>query len=192
MKQVAKRSNFEKRPRDLYETPVEAVRCLMPHLKRAGVVRYIEPCAGSGKLVRGIEVLSAIDSIDVKCMGLYDIHPLDPSIMQLDANDLRAYHLNGANTIITNPPFSFHVLKHLIPIFTHLAPTWLLLPHDFSANLRSGPFMEHCHKIQPIGRVKWIENSKHMGMENSSWYQFRAQRADRGSAMYPRRRLKGL
>lgn len=43
---MGKRSAFKRAPRDLYPTPLEAVRPLLPHL--APATRYVEPCAGDG------------------------------------------------------------------------------------------------------------------------------------------------
>ena len=38
---------------------------------------------------------------------------------------------------------------------------------DWSATRQAAPFMPHCSDIVTIGRVKWIEGSKHTGKDNT-------------------------
>ena len=45
---VGKRSNFERKPRDYYPTPIDAVIPLIKHLPKKGL--FAEPCAGDGRL----------------------------------------------------------------------------------------------------------------------------------------------
>lgn len=45
---MGKRSNFERNPRDLYDTPYQAVVPLLPFLNPH--TNYAEPCFGNGKL----------------------------------------------------------------------------------------------------------------------------------------------
>lgn len=57
---MGKRSDFERNPRDYYQTPYEAVIPLLPHLvaphsARGYVANFVEPCAGDGRLVRHLE-----------------------------------------------------------------------------------------------------------------------------------------
>jgi hypothetical protein len=46
---MGKRSSFERRPQDQYDTPAEAVAPLLPHLYPR--TPFVEPCAGNGKLI---------------------------------------------------------------------------------------------------------------------------------------------
>ena len=46
---MGKRSDFERKPRDFYPTPMEAVEPLLPHLPEG--FKFAEPCAGNGALV---------------------------------------------------------------------------------------------------------------------------------------------
>ena len=39
---------------------------------------------------------------------------------------------------------------------------------------QAAPFLPHCSDIVAIGRVKWIEGSKHTGKDNHAWYRFDA------------------
>ena len=42
------------------------------------------------------------------------------------------------------------------------------------STLQAVPFLRHCSDIVTIGRVKWIEGSKHTGKDNHAWYRFDA------------------
>ena len=54
----------------------------------------------------------------------------------------------------------------LIAHFQNIAPTWLLLDADWKQTRQAAPFLPHCSDIVAIGRVKWIEGSKHTGKDN--------------------------
>ena len=62
----------------------------------------------------------------------------------------------------------------LIEHFQNMAPTWLLLDADWKQTHQAAPFLPHCSDIVAIGRVKWIEGSKHTGKDNHAWYRFDA------------------
>lgn len=47
---MGKRSSFERKPRDYYPTPVEAIMPLIPHLPLSDT-GYWEPCAGDGAMI---------------------------------------------------------------------------------------------------------------------------------------------
>jgi hypothetical protein len=166
---MGKRSNFERREADFYPTPYAAVVPLIPYLKRDGIRSFAEPCCGDGDLVRHLE------SFGLRCVYAGDI------VTGQDALKLTNY--NGADAGITNPPFKYpedplrttRLLRDLIRHFLDIGvPFWLLLPHDWSANVGSAPYLHRCSDIVPIGRVKWIVGSKSGGMENSAWYRFGA------------------
>ena len=89
---MGKRSNFERLERDFYPTPFEAVQPLIPHLR--GVRTFAEPCCGDGALVGHLE------SFKLRCVYSGDI------AAGQDALNLTPADINGADTIITNPPFS--------------------------------------------------------------------------------------
>ena len=65
---MGKRSNFERKLRDFYPTPREAVEPLIPHLPKTGL--FSEPCAGDGQLINYIEELS-----NLHCYLAIDIEP---------------------------------------------------------------------------------------------------------------------
>ena len=58
-------------------------------------------------------------------------------------------------------------MHRLIAHFQRIAPTWLLLDSDWESTRQAAPFLPHCSDIVTIGRVKWIEGSKHTGKDNT-------------------------
>ena len=156
---IGKRSNFTRRPRDFYSTPLAAVRPLIPHLNDAK--RFAEPCCGEGDLVRHLE------SFGLECIYQGDMHT--------GANALaRDRYGRGKYNIITNPPHTRSDMHKLIEHFQEIAPTWLLIDLDWVANLQAVPYLPQCSDIVIIGRVKWIEGSEYTGKENFAWYRFDA------------------
>jgi hypothetical protein len=162
---MGKRSSFERRKADFYPTPRAAVVHLIPYLR--GIRSFAEPCAGDGDLVRHLE-----------SFGLRRVY----------AGDIRTGHdaltvdsCGVVDAIITNPPFSREsrpLMHRMILHFQRIAPTWLLLPHDWSTNKGSAPYLRCCSDIVAIGRVKWIEGSKYTGKDNYGWFRFEARHAN--------------
>jgi hypothetical protein len=143
---MGKRSNFERRPRDFYPTPREAVLPLVPHLR--GIRRFAEPCAGAGDLVRHLE------EHGLKCVYAGDI---------ADGRDAFACESFGA-PVITNPPWSRNVLHPLIAHFMQAASfAWLLFDADWAHTKQSTSLITYCSLIVPVGRLRWIPNSPHTG-----------------------------
>ena len=168
---MGKRSDFTRRERDFYSTPIEAVKPLIPHLPSVFV--YAEPCAGDGKLARNLDILTnsnAIPSI------LSDIEPQDPSFVTIDALDLIVP--KSTDIILTNPPWDRKILHPMIEHFTNQRPTWLLFDADWMHTKQSAEYMKYCHKVVSVGRIKWIENSKSTGKDNCAWYLFGKEKKD--------------
>ena len=163
---MGKRSDFERHPRGLYPTPESAVRPLLPHLPAA--VCFDEPCAGDGALVRHL-------TAEGHSLGAAsDIQPMAAGIATSDACGIKQC---SGDMFITNPPWpepnkrgdpTLSILMHL----SALAPTWLLLPADFTHNIYFHRVAARCQKIVSVGRVKWISDSKHTGKDNCAWYLF--------------------
>ena len=81
-------------------------------------------------------------------------------------------------------------MHRLIKHFQRIAPTWLLLETDWVSTLQAVPYLCHCSDIVTIGRVKWIEGSKHTGKDNHAWFRFDARHkgGDGDSQAQPGRR----
>lgn len=175
---MGKRSDFERIEKDQYLTPESAVKPLIPFLPR-GRFTFAEPCAGDGRLIRHIEALTS-----ARCVSMSDIAPNDyaapqiAGIMQRDARELTFADLNGADAIITNPPWSRdkksgYLLHNLITIFANLRPTWLLFDADWMHTVQAQPFLaDYCTHIVSVGRVKWMEGTNQTGKDNVAWYAF--------------------
>ena len=155
-------STFARHSRDFYKTPEQAVRPLLPHLPKG--TRYIEPCAGDGALV---DILGAAGHT---CVHASDIEPQSDTIAEADALD--APFLPYADFIITNPPWSRHLLHPMIEAFRVVLPTWLLFDADWAHTKQSAPHMRYCSMIVSVGRVTWIAGTKNTGLDNAAWYLF--------------------
>ncbi len=156
---MGKRSNFERKEKDFYPTPLEAVKPLVPFLRPG--TRFIEPCAGEGHLVKHLE------GAGMKCGGWFDLYDVNSKI---DAT-ITTYNIE-ADYFITNPPWSRNILHPIIENLSKQLPTWLLIDADWMHTKQAVPYLEHCNRILSIGRVKWIPDSKHTGKDNCCWYLF--------------------
>lgn len=182
---MTKYSDFAKIPQDQYFTPIEAVEPLIPWLHPNQT--FYEPCAGDGRLVEYLESLGS----NLQCVGYSDIDPVSAretanslfggtvrtDVQQLNALDLVREDLNGANNIITNPPWSRtkasgYILHRMIVHFSNLAPTWLLFDASWANTKQAVPYMNRCTDILPIGRVKWFPDSDQSGKKDACWYRF--------------------
>jgi hypothetical protein len=163
---MGKRSSFERRDRDAYDTPAEAVAPLLAHLSPR--TQFIEPCAGSGALIGHLE------SVGHLCRAAFDIEPRRDLLAQGDALEWSrpAGIPYGAFTIITNPPWSRDVLHPLIERLSDAHPTWLLFDADWIHTRQAVPFMPRLRRIVSVGRVKWIADSPFTGKDNCAWHLF--------------------
>lgn len=159
---MGKRSDFERKERDLYETPWEAVVPLFPFLEDG--FAFVEPCAGGRKLVDHLENMGG------KCVLATDIHPLHSDVIQSDFFKLTYFPA----PVITNPPWDRKFLHPMIEhLFNHTdMPFWLLFDADWMHTKQSTEYMKKCSDVVSIGRVKWFPDSKMTGKDNCCWYRF--------------------
>jgi len=163
---MGKRSTFERRERDFYPTPVEAVRPLLRHLSPG--TRFVEPCAGDGALIDHLEAAGH------SCHAAFDISPQRADVFQADA---LLWRRTGdtpyeAMTFITNPPWARTVLHPLIERLSDAHPTWLLFDADWVHTRQAAPFANRLRRIVAVGRVKWIPDSPFTGKDNCAWHLF--------------------
>jgi hypothetical protein len=155
---IGKRSSFTRIARDLYDTPVEAVRPLLGWLQRG--TPFIEPCYGDGALAR---VLKGAGHRLMQCHDL----PTDARV--------HFYSADPGVIFITNPPYwgKPQDLHPLIENLSDQAPTWLLMSSDWLFNQSSSELVaRRLRRIVAVGRVKWIPNSPHVGKDNCAWLLF--------------------
>lgn len=162
---MGKRSDFAKIDKDKYNTPAAAVEPLFPYLP-AGPVRYIEPCAGRGDLVRHLNADGLV------CVYASDIAPenLSSSPMRIVYRD--ATTIAKAPLVITNPPWTREVLHPIIRHFLEVCPAWYLFDADWMHTRQASALLLRCAVIVPVGRIKWIPDSEHTGKDNCCWYFF--------------------
>lgn len=179
---MGKRSNghFDRLPRDLYDTVPAAVPPLLPYL--APGTEFAEPCAGDGAL---IDLLTAAGH---RCVWATDINPRREDIGMLNAMTLPKIGARNvrAKVIITNPPWTRSILHPLIDRLSAVWPCWLLFDADWPHTQQSADLILRCSRIVPIGRLKWIPGTKHVGKDNSAWYEFLPGHTD-GPHLLPRR-----
>ena len=158
---MGKRSDFERKPRDFYPTPMEAVEPLLPHLPDG--FKFAEPCAGNGALVEHLENKGV-------CMWASDIEPQAEGIYKNDYSDVGFNELIESEYVITNPPWDRKILHPMISWFAPRIKTWLLFDADWMHTKQSVPYMDMCSKIVSVGRIKWFGNMT--GKDNCAWYLF--------------------
>lgn len=171
---MGKRSDYVRKPRDYYPTPLAAVTALVPHLP--ATFTYAEPCAGDGRLIQHITKL--IPESECVLASDIELRESEEEIEELDALELSAQQLQHADMIITNPPWDRKILHPMIEHFSDIKPTWLLFDADWVHTVQSSELVKNrlC-KIVSIGRVKWIEDSAGSGKDNAAWYLFDANKA---------------
>lgn len=158
---MGKRSDFERRERDFYPTPYEAVVPLLDHLMPRTL--FVEPCAGDGVLV------SHLHRHGHHCVSASDIEPQDPSVKALNVFSAQ---IGQGQCFITNPPWDRSILHQIIDHLSAQAPTWLLFDADWMHTKQAVPYLDRLEAIVSVGRVKWIAGSKMTGKDNCCWYLF--------------------
>jgi hypothetical protein len=173
---MGKRSDFPRRERDYYPTPVSAVLPLIDHLPAR--FSYIEPCAGDGALVRALYSFAGVAHDGTFRPSLEyasDVCPVGRDAEPVcDTKD--AFSITNAPTgvdfFITNPPWSRSILHPLILHLSSIRPTWLLFDGDWMHTIQAAPYLKRCRKIVSVGRVKWIPGSPYSGKNDCAWYFF--------------------
>lgn len=160
---MGKRSDFDRRKNDAYDTPAGAVFPLLRHLPPRS--RFIEPCAGNGQLV------DELQRAGHTCVGAFDIEPRRKDIAP---NDARGIANVKADFYITNPPWTRAILHPIIANLSAQLPTWLLFDADWMHTRQAAPYLPLLRKVVSVGRVKWIPDSPHTGKDNCCWYLFDA------------------
>ncbi len=158
---MGKRSNFAPRKNDAYLTwDRRAVPPLLPYLDDAP---FIEPCAGEGHLV------DQLVGYGMQCAGAFDIEPGRPGIIAADA---RTLWVPPGLQVVTNPPWTRELLHAIIRNLAPQAVTWLLFDADWLFTQQSAPLLQHLHLVVPVGRLRWVEGTRHDAQDSVAWYRF--------------------
>jgi hypothetical protein len=154
-------SGYERKERDLYETPAWVTEALRPHL--TDIKSIWEPASGNGAMVRVFEGwgLPSIDYTDIET-GF--------DFLQQPARPIEA--------IVTNPPYVLarefieHALKLMTWDGTRLAA--MLLRTDFDHAKTRQHLFSGCpafaKKLVLTKRIKWFAESKGQPSFNHAWY----------------------
>lgn len=164
---MGKHSCFDRKPRDYYPTPYEAVLPLLEYLPKNS--KFVEPCAGDGRLIRHLQKQGH------ECTFACDIDPQNDeySNVHIEKADVLffGYELPKADFIITNTPWGRELLHPMIEIFRAQSPTWLLFDADWLFTKQAKPYKKYCKLVVPVGRVSWEGNGV-AGKDNCAWYLF--------------------
>lgn len=156
-------SGYERKERDLYETPEWVTEALLPHLTR-DVEHVWEPAAASGKIVRVLENAGyVVEASDIYGAPSVDFLMTEPS--------------QERQAIVTNPPYESaqafieHALWHTTYCNGLVA---MLLRTDFDhAKTRSALFAGHpafAKKVVLTKRIRWFEDSQGSPSFNHAWF----------------------
>ena len=159
---MGKTSDFERRENDTYDTwDTRAVKPLSAFFMPGA--EFIEPCAGRGALVDQLRGMGLV------CTEAFDIVPRRSDIATGNVFDRR---FSPADRVITNAPFFRPVLNAVIDHVSPQCELWLLAPASW---LFTHHYRRHgglLHFVLPIGRLRWIEGTKHDHKEDCAWYRF--------------------
>ncbi|MBG6178336.1 hypothetical protein IWQ55_006193 [Labrenzia sp. EL_208] len=177
---MGKRSNRARVPKDAYLTiDRRAVPPVIPFLQHEGIRSFIEPCWGWG------HVVGPLTRAGLVCRGRYDLEPktaikVDPDlpgrqghVIQRDGRALTFADLNGADAIVTNPPWSWKLLHELIMRWSRMVPTWLLFYGNWIFSERAAPIIrQYMTDFVPLPRLQWFPGTDHAEKDSCGWYRF--------------------
>jgi hypothetical protein len=149
-------SGYERKERDLYETPAWVTEALLPHIP-GDIFEVWEPACGSGKMVRALEGAG------------FTVHATDID----QGHDFLSDILPYAAAIVTNPPYAIatEFIERAIQQCHFVA---MLLRTDFDhAKSRSYLFANSsafAKKVVLTKRIQWFEDSKGSPSFNHAWF----------------------
>jgi hypothetical protein len=150
-------SGYERKERDLYETPEWVTEALMPHIPER-VASVWEPAMGSGKM------------LNVLLRQGYRAFGGDISTGQ----DFLLAESSECDAIITNPPYEHArmFVVHAIHLTARSGFSAMLLRTDYDhASTRKHLFMPpFAKKLVLTKRIRWFEDSKGSPSFNHAWF----------------------
>jgi hypothetical protein len=157
-------SGYERKERDLYETPAWVTQALLDEGFRKPNIVW-EPARGGGKMI------AVLKQLDAKVFGS-DIHETGDDFLATPFS-----FSNFADTIITNPPYELatEFITHALNLTRPLGgQVMMLLRTDFDhAKTRAHLFAEcraFAKKIVLTKRIRWFEDSKGSPSFNHAWF----------------------
>jgi len=157
-------SGYERKERDLYETPEWVTEALLPHLPDEPMEIW-EPACASGKMARVLARRHRVMSSDISDTPAVDFLTVEKSPFGLH------------DAIITNPPYEWaeeFIQRALQFAWLKRGMVAMLLRTDYDhAKTRSYLFADHyafAKKIVLTRRIKWFEDSKGSPSFNHAWF----------------------
>jgi hypothetical protein len=156
-------SGYERKERDLYETPEWVTLALVPHINNRLLTdqHIYEPAEGGGKMV------AALQKAGFKCSGS-DI---------TDGWDFLKCQGTAADAIITNPPYELaqdFIERALAIMLERMGLVAMLLRTDYDhAKTRKHLFADHLafsKKLVLTKRIKWFEGTTGSPSFNHAWF----------------------
>lgn len=154
-------SGYERKERDLYETPGWVTGALIAHVPRR-IETVWEPAKGSGKM--WVALCDARRFREVYGTDIDTDH------------DFLSQAKSEQQAIITNPPYALarEFIEHALNLTEPYGVVAMLLRTDFDhAKTRSSLFAQHCafaKKLVLTKRIKWFEDSKGQPSFNHAWF----------------------
>lgn len=162
-------SGYERKERDLYETPAWATEALLPHLPSRPLPIIWEPACASGKMARVLEQVGTVWGCDIEPGDGYTYADFLGPTPRVDVDSISA--------VITNPPYELatEFIERALHRTQHLGGlVAMLLRTDFDHALtRAHLFEKHCafaKKVVLRRRIRWFENSKGSPSFNHAWF----------------------
>lgn len=160
-------SGYERKERDLYETPAWVTGILIPYIPDELKSYIWEPACASGKMATTLDAHYATDL--VTDYGESDVNFL--SVLNLPEN---------CKTIITNPPFNREAekfIRHALTLTKEVNGfVAMLLPVDFDSAKTRRDMFNDCpafnKKIVLTKRIVWFENPETTAgpSSNHAWF----------------------
>ena len=159
-------SGYERKERDLYETPEWVTEALLPHLP-SGPLRIWEPACGSGKMSRVLARDHHVVATDIWA----------PDEIAVDFLEIEQPVDGPHDAIVTNPPYEFAAEFIARAMAFQLAANGvvaMLLRTDFDHAKSRSPLFANCpafaKKLVLTRRIKWFEDSKGSPSFNHCWF----------------------
>lgn len=155
-------SGYERKERDLYETPEWVTEALLPHISDRSMTIW-EPACGSGKMVRALE-RSYVHVVATDISTGFDF---------LSAGTAPTMECGA---IITNPPYALAVefISHARWLMKPFGIVAMLLRTDFDHAKTRAELFRQCpqfaKKVVLTKRIKWFEDSKGSPSFNHAWF----------------------
>lgn len=168
---VQRISEYDRRPRDLYETPEWVTQAILPHIPSGACIW--EPACASGKMAKVLKARYASDL--VTDYGSPDVDFLSCELPV------------GIDAIITNPPFHRQAekfIRHGLSLLKDVPNAFMamLLPIDFdSGKTRRDMFANSpmfAGKVVLTSRIIWIENPWASPTTNHAWFFWKGSYSD--------------